>query len=558
MKGGAGPGAPGETIQLAEVADFWLGELWVQPSMRRVSAGAREEMVEPRVMQALVALAEADGSVVSRDALIERCWGGRIVGEDAINRCVAKVRRLAETAEPAAFNIETIAKVGYRLRSAPREAVPEAGAIKAGAIKAGAIKAGATVEAPVAGRRLWPGRGAVAAVLLVAAGVFAWAMGGAAAPPADRMTLRIDAFGASGPPPAGDLASAFTQAAVERLSESEILVITTAAPAGDAGLGAPRYVLSGTIQIAGGSAKIMVQVVDRLSGKLLYTTQTQQPAGISQPAVYGTTVRLLAGVERHIREAEFARYDGEPRDVQDMVLQASAASHGWQPGHEAAALALGERALAQEPGNLAAQSVMATLLFEDFMASDATRGDAEGRRALALIENVLRQHPRNLTHRHLHAALLQALGDLRGAQAEAESALADEPDSPGLQAILSLVLLQQGDVAGSVRVLSRQKAELNDITATQEFAEGRYEDALLETQRNGSLSPSDGMSLLLRTAILERLGQVPAARAAMAQGLAALPPELRRVAALRQCLFGLPDVSWGIFKESLIAAGMAV
>ena len=64
-------------------------------------------------MQALVALTEAKGAVVSRDALIDRCWSGRIVGEDAINRCIAKVRRLADLAPHGAFTIETVSKVGY-------------------------------------------------------------------------------------------------------------------------------------------------------------------------------------------------------------------------------------------------------------------------------------------------------------------------------------------------------------------------------------------------------------------------------------------------------------
>jgi len=106
-------------VELAAVADFSLGPLWVQPSVRRVSAGARDELVEPRVMQAFVALAEAAGAVVSRDVLVDRCWDGRIVGDDAINRCIAKVRRLAEVAEPPAFSIETVSKVGYRLKAAP-------------------------------------------------------------------------------------------------------------------------------------------------------------------------------------------------------------------------------------------------------------------------------------------------------------------------------------------------------------------------------------------------------------------------------------------------------
>jgi TolB-like protein/DNA-binding winged helix-turn-helix (wHTH) protein/Tfp pilus assembly protein PilF len=107
-----------EPIRLAAAPDFALGALHIHPSLRRISAGGNEELVEPRVMQALIALAEAGGAVVSRDTLIDRCWGGRIVGEDAINRCIAKVRRLAETTVPPAFCIDTVAKVGYRLRRA--------------------------------------------------------------------------------------------------------------------------------------------------------------------------------------------------------------------------------------------------------------------------------------------------------------------------------------------------------------------------------------------------------------------------------------------------------
>jgi DNA-binding winged helix-turn-helix (wHTH) protein len=64
-------------------------------------------------MQVLVALARRRGQVVSRDQLIETCWAGRVVGEDAINRCIAKVRRLGET--HGAFSLETIARVGHRL-----------------------------------------------------------------------------------------------------------------------------------------------------------------------------------------------------------------------------------------------------------------------------------------------------------------------------------------------------------------------------------------------------------------------------------------------------------
>ena len=109
-------GEAGE-IDLAREGGFTLGPLRISPSTREVQAIGRGEVIEPRVMQALVCLTRADGAVVSRDELIRRCWGGRIVGDDAINRCIAKVRHIADMTDPPPFVVETIPRVGYRLRS---------------------------------------------------------------------------------------------------------------------------------------------------------------------------------------------------------------------------------------------------------------------------------------------------------------------------------------------------------------------------------------------------------------------------------------------------------
>jgi formylglycine-generating enzyme required for sulfatase activity/DNA-binding winged helix-turn-helix (wHTH) protein/dienelactone hydrolase len=100
-------------VDLAQEPDFALGPLQVRPSSREVLAGSEREVLEPRVMQVLVALARRPDQVVSRDQLIEACWAGRVVGEDAINRCIGRVRRLAET--HGGFSVDTIARVGYRL-----------------------------------------------------------------------------------------------------------------------------------------------------------------------------------------------------------------------------------------------------------------------------------------------------------------------------------------------------------------------------------------------------------------------------------------------------------
>lgn len=75
----------------------------------------RCEGLEPRVMQVLVALAQARGAIVTRDELTDLCWDGRIVGEDALNRVISRLRRLSVEVGGDAFRIETITKVGYRL-----------------------------------------------------------------------------------------------------------------------------------------------------------------------------------------------------------------------------------------------------------------------------------------------------------------------------------------------------------------------------------------------------------------------------------------------------------
>jgi TolB-like protein/DNA-binding winged helix-turn-helix (wHTH) protein len=102
-----------QQIDLACEPAFTLGAVQVLPATREVIANGEREVLEPRVMQVLVALHRRQGEVVSRDELIATCWGGRIVGEDAIHRCGARIRRLAETF--GGFSLQTIPRVGYRL-----------------------------------------------------------------------------------------------------------------------------------------------------------------------------------------------------------------------------------------------------------------------------------------------------------------------------------------------------------------------------------------------------------------------------------------------------------
>jgi formylglycine-generating enzyme required for sulfatase activity/DNA-binding winged helix-turn-helix (wHTH) protein len=178
-------------IDLSAEAEFRLGALLVRPSLCEIVAGDRAQSAEPRVMQALVVLAKAKGTVVSRDELVQRCWGGRIVSEDAINRCIAKVRRLAELDGGASFRLETVPKIGYRLIEHP---VPQPPSVPDVAKK---TEAGAAIPPRLA----WAL--AIAAAILATVSSTLWFSGGASRPQPDNPAKAALAEGDADVPPAG-------------------------------------------------------------------------------------------------------------------------------------------------------------------------------------------------------------------------------------------------------------------------------------------------------------------------------------------------------------------
>lgn len=151
---------PGRVV-LAHEPPFDLGRLRVVPPIRQVLGDGRSETVEPRVMQALVALARANGEVVIRDELIERCWDGRIVSDDAINRVLSRIRQIAAGIGGGSFAVETIPRVGYRLvaRTGEGEEPKAVGASppapRAATGRRAVIAGGAAALALGAGAMLW-------------------------------------------------------------------------------------------------------------------------------------------------------------------------------------------------------------------------------------------------------------------------------------------------------------------------------------------------------------------------------------------------------------------
>jgi len=124
-RGGPPQGRPmDQRVELTHAGAFALGPHTVNPPTLEVVTARGRKVLERRVMQVLVGLARADGGVVSRDELLASCWSDRIVGEDALYRAVAVLRKAS--LEIGGFTIETVAGVGYRLVGADLRA-PEPG-----------------------------------------------------------------------------------------------------------------------------------------------------------------------------------------------------------------------------------------------------------------------------------------------------------------------------------------------------------------------------------------------------------------------------------------------
>jgi DNA-binding winged helix-turn-helix (wHTH) protein/TolB-like protein len=94
---------------------FKLGEWEVLPLKGVLRKGGQEEKPEPRVFGVLLALAQRDGDLVTRDELVDELWDGRPTSDEPINRCLSQLRgHLGDKSRPHRY-VETLTRRGYRL-----------------------------------------------------------------------------------------------------------------------------------------------------------------------------------------------------------------------------------------------------------------------------------------------------------------------------------------------------------------------------------------------------------------------------------------------------------
>lgn len=95
--------------------EFSIGDWKVLPDLNKLVRNGSEANIEPRVMAALVALAEHEGAVLSKDDFAQKVWRREIVSDDAILKIISKARTALDDDPQSPRFIETVRGRGYRL-----------------------------------------------------------------------------------------------------------------------------------------------------------------------------------------------------------------------------------------------------------------------------------------------------------------------------------------------------------------------------------------------------------------------------------------------------------
>ncbi|HEX3365234.1 winged helix-turn-helix domain-containing protein [Phenylobacterium sp.] len=246
-------------VDLAHEPDFSLGAMVVVPSACLVRSGEAAEHVEPRVMQVLILLARNAGRTVTRDQLIDACWGGRIVSDDAVNRVLAQVRALGRSLKPEPFTLETVPKVGFRLIAADAAARSPASGT-------------APPRDPSRRRRVLIAAGLALALLAIAGGL-AWRFWpqSPSRPPGQNGRVDVMAFEAApSDPELQKVAADIPETIVRALADGGFAVAERPAPR-DAAESAAELRVAGAVQRENANYVINAQILDRKTGLVLWT-----------------------------------------------------------------------------------------------------------------------------------------------------------------------------------------------------------------------------------------------------------------------------------------------
>ncbi len=528
-------------VVLAHEPAIRVGPLTIAPALRQlVHTDGRDEIVEPKVMEVLVVLLRAQGRIITRDELCAAAWNGRIVGDDAINRVLSRLRRLSEGIGAGVFAVETITKVGYRLVApAPVEAAA-AGPITAPAVSAPPSPADAAPE-PLAAAASMPAlpasatparshgtvaprgvdrRSAIAggvALAAVAAGFGGWRFWRGTGGTDDSVAV-LPFANLSGDPAqayfsdgiAEELRSALARIVrlkVAARTSSELMRDTDAATAAEK-LGVGNIVI-GSVRRGNGTIRVGAQLIDGATGLMRWSDSYDRAAGDVLAIEAGIAENVANALNIVLGRAEKALLSvgGTSNPVaHDAYLRGAAFEAGQKPF---AALPEYAAAVAADPNYAlalaghASISCWLAIQFTTHPERALVLAAAEARRAVALAPQL--GVPYGILGFILYAHL-----NFRGANDAFATAMRLAPNDAFLLGRYSIYLGAVGRADAAVRLVERAQ-RLDPLRPNGPFLlglalyqAGRFADALVPLRQAVARLPDDieGKNALASTLIL--------------------------------------------------------
>src|SRR5947209_9404875 len=100
---------------MSEGRDFPIGDLIFDVPSGELRRHSRSRRLEPKAAAVLALLCAAGGAVVSRQELLDSCWGNGAGSDEALTQTVAQIRRAFDELGESTALIETLSKRGYRV-----------------------------------------------------------------------------------------------------------------------------------------------------------------------------------------------------------------------------------------------------------------------------------------------------------------------------------------------------------------------------------------------------------------------------------------------------------
>jgi len=354
------PNREPEEIDLAHESAFALGPLYLSPATREVRFAEHTEILEPRVMQTLVCLVRSQELVVSRDDLIRSCWGGRIVGEDAINRCIGKVRQVAKLTSEPAFVIETIPRVGYRLKRPCPE--PRSQELLTNTLDGRKVGSDTGAETSIEHRPAWANAITAKIVLVLVATVILVA---AAIPGVHFLSRRQSeiALGviALGPiaavkssPELESFGEALRRETLARLGELKLPV----QPSVTIGAQKPEFILEGAVARDGDRIQVNVALRRSRDGLQIWTDLDERP--VAEAAVMRSFDAARSADVIYCALDFRSREPGMSEETFRLFVQFC--SSRWHPTASSGMITITEKLMASAPDSLLIQGVHARIM----------------------------------------------------------------------------------------------------------------------------------------------------------------------------------------------------